>query len=139
MMTCSRDRLGVLGAVGRDARPEHLLGFRDGFGRPLGRARADRDVVARAQQTQRQPEPFSPCAAHDRDIHDLEAYGTRPGTPVLGSAGVETVTWAIELGVGIACLVVGSTLMRGGRRRVVGAVFLLAGLAAASHATVQLL
>ena len=91
-----------------------------------------------SQQTQGEPEAFGPGATHDRDVHDLEAYGTTPGTPVLGSAGVETVTWAIELGVGIACLVVGSAVIRGGRRRIVGVVLIVAGLAAGGHALMQL-
>ena len=58
---------------------------------------------------------------------------------MLGSAGVQTVTWAIELGVGLACLVVGSAAIRGGRRRIVGAVLVVAGLAAGGHALAQLM
>jgi hypothetical protein len=57
---------------------------------------------------------------------------------VLGSADVETVTWAIELGVGLACLVVGSAAIRGQRLRIVGVVLVVAGLAASGHAIAQL-
>ncbi len=58
--------------------------------------------------------------------------------PLLPSADVETVTWLVELGVGIACLVVGAGAWRGGRLRIVGVVLIVAGLAAASHALVRL-
>jgi len=51
---------------------------------------------------------------------------------------VETITWTIELGVGLACLVVGSVAIRGGRLRVVGVLLVVAGLAAAAHALTQL-
>ena len=57
---------------------------------------------------------------------------------MLGSAGVDTVTWAIELGVGLACLVVGWVAIRGDRLRIVGVVLIVAGLAAGGHALVQL-
>lgn len=57
---------------------------------------------------------------------------------MLGSAGVETVTWAIELGVGLACLAIGSVAIRGQRLRIVGVVLVVAGLAASGHAFVQL-
>jgi len=52
---------------------------------------------------------------------------------------VETLTWAIELGVGIACLAVAALSLRHPRLRLVGAVLLVAGVAAAGHAVVQLL
>jgi len=52
---------------------------------------------------------------------------------------VETVTWAIELGVGLACLVVGSAAIRRQRLRIVGVVLVVAGLAAGGHAIAQLI
>ncbi|MEX0650633.1 MAG: hypothetical protein WD186_01220 [Actinomycetota bacterium] len=51
---------------------------------------------------------------------------------------METVTWAIELGVGLACLAIGSVAIRGQRLRIVGVVLVVAGLAASGHALVQL-
>jgi putative copper export protein len=57
---------------------------------------------------------------------------------MLRSAVVETATWLVELGVGIACLVIGVMTLRGSRLRVVGVLLVIAGLAAAGHATVQL-
>lgn len=51
---------------------------------------------------------------------------------------METVTWAIELGVGLACLVVGWAAIRGDRLRIVGVVLIVAGLAAGGHALLQL-
>jgi len=51
---------------------------------------------------------------------------------------VETVTWAIELGVGIACLVIATATLRAPRLRWIGVALAIAGLAAAGHATVQL-
>ena len=51
---------------------------------------------------------------------------------------METVTWAIELGVGIACLAVATLALRHRRLRLVGAVLLVAGAAAAGHAAIQL-
>jgi hypothetical protein len=60
------------------------------------------------------------------------------GSAVLGSRGVRTVTWLIELGVGLACLAIGVTALRSERLRFVGAVVTLAGLAAAVHAGIQL-
>lgn len=58
--------------------------------------------------------------------------------PLLPSAGVETVTWLVELGVGIVCLAVGVVTLRRARMRMVGALLVIAGLAAAGHATMQL-
>lgn len=57
---------------------------------------------------------------------------------MLRSAVVETATWLVELGVGTACLVIGVMTLRGSRLRVVGVLLVIAGLAAAGHATVQL-
>ena len=51
---------------------------------------------------------------------------------------METLTWAIELGVGIACLAVAALALRHPRLRPGGAVLLVAGAAAAAHAVVQL-
>jgi hypothetical protein len=51
---------------------------------------------------------------------------------------VETATWVIELGVGLACLVVAGLALRNPRLRVVGVVLLVAGVAAAAHAVFQL-
>jgi hypothetical protein len=51
---------------------------------------------------------------------------------------VETATWVIELGVGLACLVVAGLALRNPRLRLVGVVLLVAGAAAAAHAVVQL-
>lgn len=52
---------------------------------------------------------------------------------------MEAVTWVIELGVGLACLVVGWLAVRRPRLRVIGVVLLVAGVAAAGHALWQLL
>jgi len=52
---------------------------------------------------------------------------------------VETATWVIELGVGLACLAVGGLALRNPRLRLVGVVLLVAGAAAAAHAVFQLL
>lgn len=52
---------------------------------------------------------------------------------------METATWVIELGVGLACLVVGALTLRTPRLRLVGVVLLVAGAAAAAHAVFQLL
>jgi hypothetical protein len=52
---------------------------------------------------------------------------------------VGTVTWTIELGVGIACLVIGVGALRGPRLLVVGALLIVAGLAASGHALAQML
>jgi len=52
---------------------------------------------------------------------------------------VEAATWVIELGVGLACLVVGALALRNPRLRLVGVVLLVAGAAAAAHAVSQLL
>jgi hypothetical protein len=57
---------------------------------------------------------------------------------MLGSAGVEAVTWTIELGVGLACLVVGAAALHGARRPFIAILFVIAGIAALGHATVQL-
>ncbi|HVF08307.1 MAG TPA: hypothetical protein VNC60_07010 [Actinomycetota bacterium] len=65
-------------------------------------------------------------------------YETTRGAPLLPSADVETATWLVELGVGIACLALGAGAWRAGRSRIVGAVLIVAGLAAAIHALVQL-
>jgi hypothetical protein len=51
---------------------------------------------------------------------------------------VETLTWVIELGVGVACLVIGAVAFRAGRLRVTGIVLVIAGLAAVGHALTQL-
>ena len=51
---------------------------------------------------------------------------------------METVTWTIELGVGIACLAVAALALRHPRLRLVGAVLLVAGAGAAAHAVFQL-
>ncbi|HEX7247989.1 MAG TPA: hypothetical protein VF351_07810 [Actinomycetota bacterium] len=51
---------------------------------------------------------------------------------------METAIWLVELGVGIACLAVGAVSLRGPRMRVVGALLLIAGLAAAGHASTRL-
>ena len=51
---------------------------------------------------------------------------------------MESVTWGIELGVGIACLAVAALALRHRRLRLVGAVLLVAGAAATGHATMQL-
>ena len=71
--------------------------------------------MAGTEQAQRQPEPLRAGAAHDRHVHDPEAYGKRarngtapparrtaePSTCLLlGSAAMDAVTWVIELGVG---------------------------------------
>ena len=50
---------------------------------------------------------------------------------------METVTWLIELGVGLARLVVGVLALRNPRLRLAGVVLLVAG-AAAAEATTQL-
>lgn len=52
---------------------------------------------------------------------------------------METVTWVIELGVGLACLVVAALALRHARLRLVGAVLLVGGLAAVLHAAIQLM
>ena len=57
---------------------------------------------------------------------------------MLRSAVVETATWLVELGVGIACLVIGVMTLSGSRLRVVGVLLVIAGLAAVGHATVRL-
>ena len=51
---------------------------------------------------------------------------------------METATWVIELGVGLACLVVAGLALRNARLRLVGVVLLVAGVAAAAHAMFQL-
>jgi hypothetical protein len=48
------------------------------------------------------------------------------------------VTWAIELGVGVACVAVAALAVQHPRLRLVGAVMLVAGVAAVTHAAVQL-
>lgn len=67
-----------------------------------------------------------------------KAYGTPGSSPMLGSPGVEAVTWTIELGVGLACLVVGAAALRGARRPFIGAMLVIAGITALGHAVVQL-
>jgi hypothetical protein len=52
---------------------------------------------------------------------------------------VETATWVVELGVGIACLVIAALALRNPRLRVVGVMLVVAGVAAAGHAVWQLL
>lgn len=52
---------------------------------------------------------------------------------------METATWLIELGVGLACLVVAILALRNPRLRLAGVVLLVAGVAAAGHATTQLI
>jgi hypothetical protein len=56
----------------------------------------------------------------------------------VGSGLVETGTWVIELGVGLACLVVAGLALRNPRLRVVGVVLLVAGVASAAHAAFRL-
>ncbi|MEZ0233673.1 MAG: hypothetical protein ACAH81_01845 [Actinomycetota bacterium] len=51
---------------------------------------------------------------------------------------METATWVIELGVGLACLLVAGLAVRNPRLRVIGVLLLIAGIAAAGHATLQL-
>jgi len=51
---------------------------------------------------------------------------------------VETATWVIELGVGLTCLLVAGLAVRNPRLRVIGVLLLIAGIAAAGHATIQL-
>jgi putative copper export protein len=51
---------------------------------------------------------------------------------------VETAIWIIELGVGLACLVLGLSALRTVRYRLVGIVLLIAGAAASGHALMQL-
>lgn len=51
---------------------------------------------------------------------------------------METGTWVIELGVGLACLVVAGLALRNPRLRVIGVLLLIAGIAATAHATIQL-
>ncbi len=51
---------------------------------------------------------------------------------------MQTLTWLIELGVGVACVAIGMAAMRSERLRIVGAVSIVAGLAAAAHATIEL-
>jgi hypothetical protein len=51
---------------------------------------------------------------------------------------VETLTWVIELGVGVACLVIGIAAFRTGRLRIVGVVLVVAGVAAAAHGLISL-
>ena len=48
-----------------------------------------------------------------------------------------TLTWVIEIGVGIACFVAVLAL-RDRRLRLIGALLFVAGLAAIAHATFQL-
>lgn len=57
----------------------------------------------------------------------------------VASALVQTATWLIELGVGLACLAVGAIALRNPRMRVVGVVLLIAGTAAAVHAASSLI
>lgn len=66
-------------------------------------------------------------------MHDV------PAPPPLGSAGVETLTWVIELGVGLACLAIGVLTRRNSRLRIAGIALLVAGVAATGHALVRLL
>ena len=49
-----------------------------------------------------------------------------------------TLTWVIEIGVGIACFVVAVLALRDRRLRLIGALLFVAGLAAIAHATFQL-
>ncbi len=51
---------------------------------------------------------------------------------------METATWVIELGVGLACLVVAGLALRNPRLRVIGVLLLIAGIAATGHAAIQL-
>ena len=51
---------------------------------------------------------------------------------------METATWVIELGVGLVCLLVAGLAVRNPRLRVIGVLLLIAGIAAAGHATLQL-
>jgi hypothetical protein len=94
--------------------------------------------MAGVEQTQCEAEAFLAGASDDRDIHGPKTTGTG-GRGAASVAAVETVVWAIELGVGIACLAGAALALRHPRLRLVGAVLLVAGLAAAGHAVVQLL
>ena len=51
---------------------------------------------------------------------------------------METAIWMIELLVGLACLVLGMSALRTVRYRLIGVVLLVAGVAAAGHALIQL-
>jgi hypothetical protein len=51
---------------------------------------------------------------------------------------VERATWVIELGVGLACLAGGVAAWPTPRLRLIAVLLLVAGLAAAGHAVVQL-
>lgn len=51
---------------------------------------------------------------------------------------METAIWLIELGVGLACMAVAVLALRNPRLRLGGVVLLVAGIAAAGHATTQL-
>lgn len=51
---------------------------------------------------------------------------------------METATWVIELAVGLACLLVSALAVRNPRLRGIGVLLLIAGIAAAGHATLQL-
>jgi hypothetical protein len=64
--------------------------------------------------------------------------GTPARAAVLGSALVERATWLIELGVGIACVAGGLVAVRRPPLRIVGVALLVAGLAAAAHASLRL-
>jgi hypothetical protein len=64
--------------------------------------------------------------------------GTVSTRAMLGSAGVDVVTWSIELAVGVACLAIAVVAFRAGRLRAIGVVLVVAGLAAAGHATLRL-
>ena len=94
--------------------------------------------MARTEQTQGETEALLAGAPDDRDVHGREDYGNRRGGALLASRAVETVTWAVELGVGIACLAVAALALPHRRLRLVGAVLLVAGAAAAGHAAIQL-
>jgi len=52
---------------------------------------------------------------------------------------VETLTWVIELGVGLACLAIGALTWRNANLRIAGIVLIVAGVAATGHALVRLL
>jgi hypothetical protein len=93
--------------------------------------------MAGSEQAKREPEAFLARASDDRDVHGPEDYGNGGPRTLLGSAAVETAIWVIELGVGLACLVLGLSALRTTRFWPVGIVLLIAGAAASGHALIQ--
>lgn len=63
--------------------------------------------------------------------------GFRPGG--LGSCAMDAVIALIELAVGLGCLAAGVGVVRMGGSRVLGAILLIAGVAAAGHAATALM